>query len=285
MSFRAPSGAVALYPAYHRVSQLLTQCEAQRATFNVTEAFLSTCLKLEMIGEGQSTQFEALYDWMLNARLPYRQGTPVPPHVFTELLSRIGVLADAEARRSSLKTPGVVAQAPPRRTQAVTYSGSDYCYFGGADDRDLLSDDEDPSGLHIQAASFARPLRTPKCTSCGTDGIAGTLWLLCCKSFSEPVQICDDCHGVTPTRQFSRTGCKNRLAQPPCGNDDDVNIKHGPAHGVPTMEEKKQLNRQIDRLKAFRERQRTAWAQQDRLSARSRAVNMVRDGSPPAAPP
>ena len=49
MSFRAPSGAVALYPAYHRVSQLLTQCAAQRATFNVTEAFLSTCLKLEMI--------------------------------------------------------------------------------------------------------------------------------------------------------------------------------------------------------------------------------------------
>jgi hypothetical protein len=139
---------------------------------------------------------------MLNARLPYRQGTPVPPHMFAELMSCIRVLADAEARRSSLKTPGVVAQAPPRRSQAVTY------------DRDLPSDDEDPFGFHIQAASFARPLRTPKCTSCGTDGIAGTLWLRCCESFSEPVQICDDCHGVTPARQFARSGCRNRLSLP-----------------------------------------------------------------------
>jgi len=102
--------------------------------------------------------------------------------------------------------------------------------------------------------------------------------------FSEAVQICDDCHGVTPARQFARSGCRNRLSLPPCGNDDEVDIKHGPAHGTPTAEEKRLLNRQYERMKAFRARQKSAWAQQDLTSARPRAVNMVRDVSPPAAP-
>jgi hypothetical protein len=214
MSFRAPSGAVALYPAYNKVSQLLTQCAAQRATFNVTDAFLSTCLKLEMLGDGQPAPIEALYDWMLVARVPYRQGAPVPPHLFTELISRIGVLADIEAKRSSMKTPGVVVQVPPRRTQTVSYGGLECYSSGGAVDRDSLSEDEDPFGLHIQADSFARPLRTPRCLKCNIDGTAGTLWLPCCETFSEPVQICDDCHGVTPARQFARSGCRNRLSLP-----------------------------------------------------------------------
>jgi hypothetical protein len=74
------------------------------------------------------------------------------------------------------------------------------------------------------------------------------------------------------------------LSLPPCGTDDEVNIKIGPAHGIPTAEEKQLLTRQFVRLKAFRERQKSAWAQQDLLSARSRAVNMVRDDSLPTAP-
>jgi len=283
MSFRAPSGAVALYPAYNKVSQLLTLCAAQRATFNVTDAFLAVCLKLEMLGDGQPAPIAALLDWMLEARVPYRQGAPVPPHLFTELISRIGVLADIEAKRSSMKTPGVVAQVPPRRAQNVSYGGLEYHSAGDGDDQDSRSDDDDSFGLRVQATTFARPIRTPRCSNCEADGVAGTFWLPCCVTFSEPVQICDACHGVTPSRQFSRSGCRNRLSLPPCGTDDEVNIKIGSAHAIPTPTEIQMLNRNFERLKAFRARQKSAWAQQDQLSARARAVNMVRDDSPPAA--
>ena len=162
MSFRAPSGAVALYPAYNRVSQLLTQCAAQRATFNVTDAFLATCLKLEMLGDSQPAPIAALYDWMLVARVPYRQGAPVPPHLFTELMSRIGVLADIEAKRSSMKTPGVVVQAPPRRTQTVSYGGLDY-HPPAAQTTGIPC----PKTRTRLACTFKRPpspaLRTPRC--------------------------------------------------------------------------------------------------------------------------
>ena len=48
------------------------------------------CHKLEMVGEGFSSQHDALLDWMLNARLPYHQGKPVPIQVFKDLLSKVG---------------------------------------------------------------------------------------------------------------------------------------------------------------------------------------------------
>jgi hypothetical protein len=71
-----------------------------------------------LVGKGQSSQHDAILDWMLNARLPYRQGDPVPLQVFNALLSARS-LADAEALRASLNTPGVSTQLQPRRTQAV----------------------------------------------------------------------------------------------------------------------------------------------------------------------
>ena len=89
MSFRSPSGGVNLHSAYLKLSKLITKCEAQRAAYNVGEVFLATCLKLELVGEGFSTQHDALLDWMLHARLPYRQGAPVPLQVFKDLLNTV----------------------------------------------------------------------------------------------------------------------------------------------------------------------------------------------------
>ena len=113
------AGGLAFHPAYLKLSQLITKCEAQRAAYNVGEVFLATSLMLEMVGDGFSSQHDALLDWMLNARLPYRQGKPVPTKVFKDLLSKVGAIADAEALRASLKTPGVSAQLQPRHVQAV----------------------------------------------------------------------------------------------------------------------------------------------------------------------
>ena len=51
-------------------------------------------------------------------RQPYRQVATPSLSVFTDLLAQVGVLADAEAVRNSLKTPRLV-KATPRRTYGV----------------------------------------------------------------------------------------------------------------------------------------------------------------------
>jgi hypothetical protein len=63
---------------------------------------------------------------MLHARLPYRQGAPVPLQVFKDLLNKVGVLADAEVLRASLKTLGVLAHLQPRRTQSIATVFNEY---------------------------------------------------------------------------------------------------------------------------------------------------------------
>jgi hypothetical protein len=264
MSFCSPSGGVNLHTAYLKLSKLITKCEAQRAAYNVGEVFLATCLKLELVGEGFSSQHDSwhdsLLDWMLHARLPYRQGAPVPLQVFKDLLNKVGVLADAEALRASLKTPGVSALPQPRRTQTITTmcDASDSGEISDCGD-DFLPDSDD---MRIQAASVRYP-KAPNCTNCGTPRILGTLWRKCCQDFSEPVKICNLCHGVTPTRLHSRSGCKSRTAQLPCGDDDEVTIVIGPTHEIPTAAEKKNLDRQYDRLKAIRERLAAAWTKRE----------------------
>jgi hypothetical protein len=276
MSFRSPSGGVNLNSAYLKLSQLITKSEAQRAAYNVGEVFLATCLKLELVGEGFSTQHDALLDWMLHARLPYRQGAPVPLQVFKDLLNKVAVLADTEALRASLRTPGVSALPQPRRTQAIatTTDASDLGGVGDSGDDALPNYDD----MRVQAASVRYP-KAPNCTNCGTPGILGTLWCKLCQDFSELVKICNQWHAVTPARLHARSGWKSRTALPPCGDDDEVTIVIGPTHEIPTAAEKKNLDRQYDRLKAIRERMAAAWTSRDTTvkgAPQARSVQSVR---------
>ena len=53
---------------------------------------------------------------MYVTRQPYRQGAIPKIGVFKDLVAQVGVLADAEAVRSGLKTVGLTDPSPAERT-------------------------------------------------------------------------------------------------------------------------------------------------------------------------
>ena len=103
------------------------------AEFCNRELFLGVAAKFELIGEGHSAEMDTALDAMLELRQPFRSSESAPREAVIALYDLIGTLADAEARRQSLRTPELT---PSHRTAFAINDGETY------HDHDLAGSDE-----------------------------------------------------------------------------------------------------------------------------------------------
>ena len=116
--------------------------------------------------------------------------------MLTDLVARVGVLADAEAVRSGLKTVGLT-DPTPRRTYGIARSPEEdgFC--------PELVDSEDEGDMRVQATARSRPSSEPPlCPVCFVPGISGCYWVKCHRQFTRPSTVCDKCGTSTLTVQY-----------------------------------------------------------------------------------
>jgi len=112
LTFLSETGALSLHAPHLKLCAFLTRCNAVDAAFCNRDLYLGVTTKLELAGEGHSAAFDGLLDKVYEHRLPYRLGDTAPRSAVVDLYDMIGVLADAEARRQSLRTPGLIPMYP-----------------------------------------------------------------------------------------------------------------------------------------------------------------------------
>ena len=239
LTFLSPSGSLSIHAAHIALSKFLTQCDAAGAEFCNRELFLGVAAKFELIGVGHSAEMDAALDAMLELRQPFRSSESAPREAVIALYDIIGTLADAEARRQSLRTPGL---APSHRT-ALAIAGGE-TYLG----HDLAGSDD------LRVAFVRAP--PPVCHVCGKAGLAGVLFLPCCMILTKDAIRCGSCGCLNLASQFNRTGCRARVTLPMCAPaDGDMGARPGLGSTVLTALQASELERFYMRVKAMRDRQ------------------------------
>ncbi len=178
-------------------------------------------------------------DAMLELRQPFRSSESAPREAVLALYGIIGKLADAEARRESLRTPGL---APSHRTALAITGGETFL------DHDLAGYDE------LRVAFVRAP--PPVCHVCGKAGLAGVLFLPCCRILTKDAIRCGSCGCLNLVSQFNRTGCRARVTLPMCAPaDGDMGARPGLGSTALTASQASELERLYLRVQAMRDRQ------------------------------
>ena len=228
LTFKTSGGTLRLHPGYLRLKHLLTKAYAAKAEIPVKDVYMAISEKLELC-DGLSVVLDEVIHKMYITRQPYRQGAVPGIEVLKDLVARVGVLADAEAVRSGLKTVGLSDPAP-RRTYGVTRSPEE----DGECPELVDSDDEGDRRVQATARARAAP-EPPVCPVCFAPGISGCYWVKCHRQFAKPSTVCDKCGTSTLTVQYNESGCRARAALPMCGADDPATgVVIGPSHTVLT---------------------------------------------------